>query len=268
MQITDINPQTTVRHRDGAEGYTIALTGGSDEGTNLVHIRKESHGVVFMGTPKQAREHGYAFGDEPFSSCAVPFESLDVGHLREQAEKQAANSTSGYRETAVLAVSALDHLAAVRSSLAAAQKERSEAIVARGQADRALDRFKEQVRDAIIAAAKEHDLCKEGTNSVLSDLGLGKWSSTWTVTVTDSNGDTILTVRGIEADDASDAEREVRDNFSVSAEIKRVRFSYEYDGEGEADWDSEEYEDDDLSDDDDEYASNHSHDLSYSAEEE
>jgi hypothetical protein len=140
--------------------------------------------------------------------------------------------------------------------------------VARGQADRALDRFKEQVRDAIIAAAKEHDLCKEGTNSVLSDLGLGKWSSTWTVTVTDSDGDTILTVRGIEADDAYDAEREVRDNLSVSAEVKRVKFSYEYDGEGDADWDSEEYEDDDLSDDDDEYASNHSHDLSYSADEE
>jgi hypothetical protein len=269
MQITDINPQTTVRHRDGAEGYTIAVTSGNDvDGTTTVHIRKNDYGMVFMGTVEQARKAGYAFGDEPFTSCAVPFDSLDVDALREQAEKQAANSTSGYRETAVLAVSALDHLAAVRSSLAAAQKERSEAIVARGQADRALDRFKEQVRDAIIAAAKEHDLCKEGTNSVLSDLGLGKWSSTWTVTVTDPDGDTILTVRGIEADDASDAEREVRDNFSVSAEIERVKFSYSYDGEGEADWDSEEYEADDLSDDDDEYASNHSHDLSYSADEE
>jgi hypothetical protein len=140
--------------------------------------------------------------------------------------------------------------------------------VARGQADRALDRFKEQVRDAIIAAAKEHDLCKEGTNSVLSDLGLDKWSSTWTVEVTDSDGDTILTVTGVEADDASAAEREVRDNFSVSAEIERVRYTYSYDGEGDADWSNEEYDDDDLSDDDDEYASNHMHDLSFSATEE
>lgn len=268
MQIIDINPQTTVRHRDGAEGYTIALTGGGDDGVSTVHIRKESVGIVFMGTPKEAREEGFAFGDEPFTSCAVPFDSLDVAALREQAEAQAVMTRDGYREVAVLAVSTLDHLAAVSASLGAAQRERSAAIVARGAADRALESFKSQVRDAIIAAAKEHDLCKEGTNTVLENLGLAEWKATYTVTVSDPDGNTILVVRGVEAEDSGDAERKVRDNLSVSAEIKRVKFSYEYDGEGEADWESEEYDNDDLSDDDDEYASNHSHDLSYSAEEE
>jgi regulator of RNase E activity RraB len=157
-----------------------------------------------------------------------------------------------------------------KESLSLCQRERSAAHIARGAADRGLESFKSQVRDAIIAAAKEHDLCREGTNSVLSDLGLDEWKATYTVTVTrDEDGETILTVTGIEADSEADAEKEVRDNFRVSATVKRVRYDYEYDGEGETDWDCEDFDDDDLSDDDDcGFADSHMDDLTFSAEEE
>jgi hypothetical protein len=237
MKNSDITTTTRVRHPEGGD-YVIQRQSMNGAGEVLsVAIGKNLHATaVFDGSPDEARKHGFLFGDEGDMRQIID-------GLNAQVEEFSARVTQD---------------AATIASLRARA----------GAADRALDRFKEQVRDAIIAAAKEHDLCKEGTNSVLSNLGLDKWSSTWTVTVTDSDGDTILTVRGIEADDADAAERKVRDNFSVSAEIKRVKFSYEYDGEGETDWDSEEYEDDDLSDDDDEYASNHMHDLSYSADEE
>jgi regulator of RNase E activity RraB len=182
-----------------------------------------------------------------------------IRELAEQLEAQTA-TISDLRE----------EIQQAKESLSLCQRERSAAHIARGAADRGLESFKSQVRDAIIAAAKEHDLCREGTNSVLSDLGLDEWKATYTVTVTrDEDGETILTVTGIEADSEADAEQEVRDNFRVSATVKRVRYDYEYDGEGETDWDCEDFDDDDLSDDDDcGFADSHMDDLTFSAEEE
>jgi hypothetical protein len=128
--------------------------------------------------------------------------------------------------------------------------------------------FKVAVRDQVIAAKKEHDLCADGCNAFLEELGLPPLKKRYTVTVTrDSDGETILTVSDIEADTESEARSEVRDNFTVIATVKEVRFEYEYDGEGESDFDEEDYTDDDFDVTDDEYADSHRDNLTFTVEE-
>jgi hypothetical protein len=136
------------------------------------------------------------------------------------------------------------------------------------RAEVSLDEFKVRVHDQVAAAKKEHDLCLDGCNSFLEELGLPLLKKKWTVTVTrDSDGETILTVSDIEADSESEARSEVRDNFTVTATVKEVRFDYEYDGEGEADFDEDDYTDDDFDVTDDEYADSHRDNLTFTVEE-
>jgi hypothetical protein len=143
-----------------------------------------------------------------------------------------------------------------------------EANRARVAAVTELDRLKENVVEAVKGARKEHDLCIDGCNSFLEGLGLPTISKAWTVTVTrDNDGETILTVTGVEADDEYAAREEVRSNFTISATVNQVTYEYGYDGEGEADFDTQEYVEHD-DEDDDSYADNHKDNLSFSAEEE
>lgn len=136
-------------------------------------------------------------------------------------------------------------------------------------AERDLSDFKTEVREAVIREYKERDFCKEGTNAFLSGLNLPEMTKTFTVTVTrDSDGKELLTVTGVEADDADGAQDHVIENFSVTATVKEVHFDYDYDGEGEADWEEEDHDDDDWDETDDAIATSHEEALTFSAEEE
>lgn len=135
-------------------------------------------------------------------------------------------------------------------------------------AERDLSSFKEQVVEAVKGARKEHDLCIDGCNSFLEGLNLPTISKTWKGTVTrDSDGETILTVTGIEADDEYAAKSELESNFNVTATVNKITYAYDYVGEGEADWDEEEWEDRE-DEDDDSYADTHKDALTFSVEEE
>jgi hypothetical protein len=263
--LINIQHADIVRHRDG-KTYRVSEV-RRNESDAIVHITiaREEHGVVFGGTPEQAREQGFAFGTEPFYSNGRPISHYDIPAAVETAERAFVGievGDLGMRNTVQFAISAGNEVTRLQHSLIAEQARfRS--------AQDELRTFREEVRAEIVEAQKKHDLCREGTNAVLENLGLKKITPTWSVEVTrDSDGATIATITGVEADTSDDAEREVRDSFTVNATVKAVTYGYEYDGEGEADFDSEEYEEDDLSDDDDEYADNHKNDLSFSATEE
>jgi hypothetical protein len=133
----------------------------------------------------------------------------------------------------------------------------------------ALRDFKERVRSEVESAKVTHDLCIDGCNSFLEELGLPLLSKKWKVTVTrDSDYEVLLTVTGVEADTESAAIEAVEENFTVKATVTAVTFDYEYDGEGDADWDHEDYSADDWDETDDGMADDHKDGLSFSAEEE
>lgn len=254
-----------VRHRDGKTYRVSEVVRGNDGQPSQVSIAREGEGYVFVGTPAQAREQGFAFGSEAFLSNGRPISHYDIVDMVNTAERAFVGievGELGQRNIVQFAISAGNEVARLQHSLVAEQAR------ARG-VQYELDTFRVEVRDAIIAAAKEHDLCKEGTNAVLENLGLPVWEKSWTVTVTrDSDDETILTVTGVEAKTGSDAEEEVRSNFSVSATVKRVQFDYSYDGEGESDFDETDWDDDDFDEEDTDYADTHKDGLSFSAEEE
>lgn len=307
MHNHDITTITLVRHPDGGR-YSVSSTIALADDIATVRIHKDGFGECFHGSPDQAREQGFLFGDEARPGGLrhgttvthtaypgrlygyTPTESIASGEIVYDINRGGVAVATGTVATLTAdgfqfnqpgeepetwedkdgVISDLrGEVKTLTGQLTACQRERSEAIIARGAADRALETYKERVRTAIVDAAKEHDLCREGTNAVLGELGLPDWKATWKVTVTrDNDGATLLTVTGIEADTESEAEREVRDNFTVSATVKRVKYDYSYSGDGEEDWDEDEFDDDDLDDDDDNYPGYHKDDLTFTAEEE
>lgn len=263
--IASIQHGDVVRHRDGKTYRVSEVTRDQHGDPSHVLIAREGEGIAFDGPPEVARTQGFAFGSETFVSNGRPISHYDIPEMIDLSERAYVGSADelGQRtHVAGFAISAGNEVVRLQHSLVAEQAR------ARG-VQYELDTFRVEVRDAIIAAAKEHDLCKEGTNAVLENLGLPVWEKSWTVTVTrDSDDETILTVTGIEAKTGSDAEEEVRSNFSVSATVKRVQFDYSYDGEGESDFDETDWDDDDFDEEDTDYADTHKDGLSFSAEEE
>lgn len=254
-----------VRHRDGKTYRVSEVTRTEVASVKTVNIAREGEGSVFHGTPQQAREQGFAFGEEQFLSNGRPISHYDIPAMVDSAERAFIGvevGELGHRNIVQFAISAGVEVGRLQGMA-------RQNIYQRQAAESALAAFKEEVRDAIIAAAKEHDLCREGTNTVLENLGLPKWKKAWTVTVTrDSDGETILTVTGVEADTEDEATEYVKGEFSVTATVKEVRFDYSYDGEGDADWDEEDWTDDDFDEGDDDHAENHKDGLTFSAEEE
>jgi hypothetical protein len=263
--IINIQHADIVRHRDG-KTYRVSEVRRGDigDGEDRIIIAKEGEGNVFSGTAKQAREQGFAFGSEEFYSNGRPISHFDVPAMTSLAESQFLNvpGDEPLRNVVQFAISAGNEVSRLQMELRGAGTRAS-------AAQQELRDYREQVRDAIVAAQKEHDLCREGTNEVLEALGLRKIRPTFSVEVTrDSDGNTIATITGVEADDEDAAEEYVKQHFTVTATVKKVEYGYEYDGDGESDFDEEEWEDDDLSDEDDEFASNHKYDLTFSATEE
>lgn len=256
---------TPVRYRGGGT-YRVSTAVRQGDGEAPVHVTIAGEsGEVFGGSPEQARQQGFAFGDEEFYSNARPISHYDLPTIVTLAERQfvgASVTGDELRNVIQFAISAGLEIPRLNTALTQTR------AMARSAQDE-LRTFREEVRTAIVEAQKEHDLCREGTNTVLENLGLKKITPTWSVEVTrDSDGATIATIKGVEADSDSEAETLVRDSFTVNATVKAVEYGYEYDGEGEADFDEQEWEDDDVSDEDDEFADNHKNDLTFSATEE
>jgi hypothetical protein len=255
-----------VRHRDG-KTYRVSEVRRSDIGDGLdrIIIAKEGEGAVFSGTAEQAREQGFAFGNEEFYSHARPISHFDIGTIVSNAERQFIGDLVGDEALASIVQFAIS----AGPEIVRLQTEVREANRLRVAAREDMDRFKARVHEQVEAARKEHDLCIDGCNSFLEELGLPLLKKKWTGTVTrDSDGEVILTVTGIEADDEEAAKEELQENFSVTATVKSVHFDYEYEGEGEADWETSDYDDDDWDETDDDIASNHEDNLTFSVEEE
>jgi len=255
-----------VRHRNG-HIYRVSEVRRGDigDGKDRILIAKEGEGVVFSGTADQAREQGFAFGDEPFYSNARPISHFDISKIVSNAERQFIGdlvSDEALLSIVQFAISAGPEIVRLQTEVREANRLR---VAAREE----FDRFKLQVREQVEAARKEHDLCIDGCNAFLEELGLPLLKKKWTGIVTrDSDGEVILTVTGIEADDEDSAKEELQENFSVTATVKSVHFDYEYEGEGEADWETSDYDDDDWDETDSDIADNHEDNLSFSVEEE
>jgi hypothetical protein len=253
MHDTDISTSTPVTHPDGGS-YRINIVSGGDEVVN-VNITRIGYGHVFTGSPAQAREQGFRFGAEQDAAVA------DIEALLDPPQPSFAQMQE-HLEQATAEIATLKAAAAEREITFTDLRHRATV------AQRNLDSLKEQVVEAVKDARKEHDLCLEGCNSFLEGLGLPTISKTWKGTVTrDSDGETILTVTGIEADDEYAAKSELESNFNVTATVNKITYAYDYVGEGEADWDEEEWEDRE-DEDDDSYADTHKDALTFSVEEE
>jgi hypothetical protein len=253
MHDTDISPTTPVTHPDGGS-YRISTVSGGDEVVSL-YITKMGYGHVFTGTPTQAREQGFRFGEEQDEAIA------DIEALLDPVQPTYAEMQARLEEASA-------EIAGLKSDAAARDLTFTELRQRATVAQRNLDGFKEQVVEAVKGAHKEHDLCIDGCNSFLEGLGLPTISKTWKGTVTrDSDGETILTVTGIEGDDEYEAKGELESNFTVTATVNRITYGYEYTGDGEADFDEEEWEDRE-DEDDDSYADSHKDNLTFTVEEE
>jgi hypothetical protein len=158
---------------------------------------------------------------------------------------------------------------ALQHELTACKERVAEGVAKRDAVYGELSEFKERVRNEVESAKVTHDLCIDGCNSFLEELGLPLLTRKWKGTVTrDSDGELLLTVTGIEADNEDDAKEELESNFSVKATVKAVTFDYEYDGGGDADWEYSDTEDTDFDEEDDDYADGHKDALTFSVEEE
>lgn len=97
--------------------------------------------------------------------------------------------------------------------------------VARNEAYRArseLTSFQESVRDAFKELVDGNDLDRSVANDVLESLGVKKLNSIFTVTMT-----VQVTVEGIEAEDASEAEEKVQNDYSVDITCESRTFDFE-----------------------------------------
>ena len=63
MHNNDITLNTRVWHTDGAE-YKLYSVGGSGVDITTLNIIKIGFGHCFLGSPEQAREQGFRFGEE------------------------------------------------------------------------------------------------------------------------------------------------------------------------------------------------------------
>jgi hypothetical protein len=63
MHNHDITTTTRVGHTDGGT-YRLTAVGGSGDDITTVNIHKDGFGHCFLGSPDQAREQGFLFGDE------------------------------------------------------------------------------------------------------------------------------------------------------------------------------------------------------------
>jgi hypothetical protein len=282
MHNNDITVDTAVYHKDGGT-YRLHAVGGSGDDITTVNIIKVGFGHCFLGSPQQAREQGFLFGDdgtEPTCDvcgaheaeqewcgncgcCLIHCQKHDGCEPETWEDKDARIAELGEQ---------IDTLTATISDLrgeALAREETFTSLRARATAAaRELDTFRDQVFEAVKGARKEHDLCIDGCNSFLEGLGLPKISKTWKVTVTrDSDYETVLTVSGVEADDEDDARDKVKDNFTVSATVRRVDYDYDYTGDGDTDWDHEDYSDTDSDDDGDDFADAHRDAFTFVVEE-
>jgi hypothetical protein len=272
MKNDDIKTSTPVRHPEGGD-YVIQRQSMNGAGEVLsVAIGKDLHATpVFDGHPDEARKHGFLFGDlcgrcgnEPGRDMTcpdcTPESAVTIGRVAEleatlaaySVELEARSGTISDLRGEVTALGA--DVATLRSRL--------------NGSEAALRDFKERVRSEVESAKVTHDLCIDGCNSFLEELGLPLLTRKWKVQVIrDSDYETVLTVSGVEADDEDAARDEVKENFSVSATVKRVDYDYDYDGEGDADWDHENYSDTDLDDDGDDFADGHKDAFTFSVEE-
>lgn len=82
-----------------------------------------------------------------------------------------------------------------------------------------LTKFKAQVRETAIRLAKENDVCDDGLNDFLSELGLPEKDEEYHVTVT---------FRNIEAADGDAAEAKVRAALSGAKDISDDAPEYDY----------------------------------------
>jgi hypothetical protein len=271
LEVVGLNAERTYRIlREGASisTGTVAELYGAGFRFNAPEVTVEE--IEALLTPEEpepsAMRRAWLASEEAVRALTETIESreADITNLKEEL----VSAIEDYR----LRAQRVEALEAQVATLEREKKNASETAsswLTRAQrAEVNLDEFKVQVRDQVAAAKKEHDLCLDGCNSFLEELGLPMLQKKYTVTVTrDSDGETILTVSDIEADSESEAKSEVRDNFTVTATVKEVRFDYEYDGEGEADFDSDDYTDDDFDVTDDEYADSHRDNLTFTVEE-
>jgi len=84
--------------------------------------------------------------------------------------------------------------------------------------------FKTQVRDAVVAAKDKHDLCLDGTNSFLEELGLPEIATDRVVTVSSRYGNHLasVTVSGDDADTDDEAIEYVKQNIESSLESVEI----------------------------------------------
>jgi hypothetical protein len=263
--IADGTIVTHTAYPDRTYGYQP--TGAIAGGVPVYRIMRDGVAVT-EGTLNSLMQSGFTFNEpevtvEEIEALLAPEEPEPSAMRRAWlASEEAVRERDGQLSDLRGEVGVLEQKVATLTQQLAAQNG------AFHRAESALTTFKEQVRDQVTAAKKEHDLCADGCNAFLEELGLPLLKKKWTVTVTrDSDGETILTVSDIEADTESEARSEVRDNFTVTATVKEVRFDYEYDGEGEADFDEDDYTDDDFDVTDDEYADSHRDNLTFTVEE-
>ena len=269
--IDTITITTPVKHRDGkSQKITRALLNG--DVTSEVDIAGED-GHSFTGSPALARAAGFAFGDEDFASCAVNYADLPEMYLLSVAEyaftdpgsvdativtQLAQFGASAYAEIHSLWARARDsdrEIASLQADHLTLSSERDALVLkntevtserdtlrtalagARAQTNASshvLSTFKEQVREAVIDWAKENNQCKDGTNDFLTNLGLDKWESTFTVEGR-INGRAVLTANEVEADDAYEAIAAVRDNLSFDVDVTgRIQATVSWD-DGDAD---------------------------------
>jgi hypothetical protein len=287
MKNNDIKTRTPVRHPEGGD-YVIQRQSMNGAGEVLtVALGKDLHAsAVFDGSPDEARKHGFLFGDEgtePTCDVCGAHEAEQewcgncgccLIHCQKQEgciDKDAVIAELKTRNNAMAVEleARSGTISDLRGEVASLTSDMTTLRNRINHSDRALSEFKERVRNEVESARKEHDLCLEGCNSFLEELGLPFLSRKWKVMVIrDHDSETLLTVTGVEADDEDAARDEVKENFSVTAIVRRVEYDYSYSGDGEEDWDYEDFNDTDVSEDDDSFADSHKDALSFVAEEE
>jgi hypothetical protein len=90
----------------------------------------------------------------------------------------------------------------------------------------------DNVRRVIIDAAEAHSLCRDGTNEVLSELGLDPWFTKYDV-VGEYDESTVIEVLGVEAEDEDAAIELVTNGLPWAIEFGEP--SVNYSGPGEFD---------------------------------
>jgi hypothetical protein len=286
MKNNDIKTSTPVRHPEGGD-YVIQRQSMNGAGEVLtVALGKDLHAsAVFDGSPDEARKHGFLFGDEgtePTCDVCGAHEAEQewcgncgccLIHCQKQEgciDKDAVIAELKTRNNAMAVEleARSGTISDLRGEVASLTSDMTTLRNRINHSDRALSEFKERVRNEVESAKNEHDLCIDGCNAFLEELGLPLLSKKWKVQVVrDSDYETVLTVSGVEADDEDDARDKVKDNFTVSATVRRVDYDYDYTGDGDTDWDHEDYSDTDSDDDGDDFADAHRDAFTFVVEE-